>query len=476
MRSSGILTGLYLSVDIEEEDYTTLLDHFLKSSYYVEYGNPDIGVLELEAGRRLDPIMDADMISTIVPRWLINTRKFVLVKFNKLFMKAPITYSISWDTRKKKYTMFTAFNPTKCLSGQDTVPIVLSGHTISETISVLLRLAFVCMPLSKPTKTRIYSGSINLARLQVAWYSADMGDGRKEVQNFLKLVHGGLSATKDGGVFRAAEHLGVNMVSFVGSDNITLKVREGQDNLFSATLYAKDADPAVSAADPSRLKRVSRLIRFDVTFTRSWLKRKSVGLNTIALLEAKMFELDKDTDRGFIKWLASEVYDKLRLTYTLNLRSDTYEQNLATLEEWVEEGEVTNATKLINKWLKYEPCVSGSALAEELIIPNTKLSALFAKILDKSGIDLRISRHYHEATLFSLAYASMSDEERLAFISSRKANQRIDFDTLSKRGKKLQKRVAGLLSLNGELKMRSMVPDICTDGEFYIYTLFRETK
>lgn len=400
-------------------------------------------------------------------------------------------------------------NPTKLMGGNNNVPVLLkdgefAGNAVLNTFKYANRIMYAILERipgfkfewTGAEKQRLVDGQFNGSRLQYAWYSRDLTSrkNRSAVLRFLRLCYGGLSVSKEE-VSNIASHLGLNFTAWdsnrankdtgilLPNENITIVGKAGDKKDFSLTLYAKDEELVLNARkdkdaqDTAREqgKRFSSLIRFDCDFNDYFLRTHNIKV--VDDLEKK-FEAICDVDGydiGFIKWLAASLHNRLKLGYVVSITADNYAERLARMEDYRRAAK-GDAAKLMQYWYDYGlPYSTVSAKCDHLNINATNYSKTVAKIKEETGLDVDVSRTYHEAMLQNRLMATLSNEERTVnILAPDNSNQRIKPSEMRERDAKTAEKISEVIAANGSFQVRRLKPTVIAVKDFAAYKALRE--
>lgn len=372
-------------------------------------------------------------------------------------------------------------NPTKLMRGSNDIPVLLKDKRYSKnaalnTFMYANRILYAILEFIPDFKfewgverDRLQLGDINITRFQLAWYSGDLADKRNDVLRFLRTSYGGLNATK-GKVENIGTNIEVNTRLWDNhSNNLTMEKKAGNSKEFSITLYSKDEDPTFDG-DKSRL---CNLIRFDCTFFSYFFGK--VGIKTVRDLEAVYQEkcLEGGYDIGFVRWLANHVYDNLHFRYIVRLSGEKYKESLEKMERIAEDTKALNRSKLARHWLKYGDKLDIKT-AETIGVNKNRLTPYIESIKEKTGIDVTISRSFHEALMLNRRFSHMTYEERADLLMSNSNNQKMDI--LAALEERDEKSVAEIYSVIFEKSalIKRMVPKTLKYNDFWAYRHMNE--
>ena len=333
---------------------------------------------------------------------------------------------IVYDFFKKgnNYFINVSGNPSKLIIGANDVPALVIGsfyeqdyNAATVTFKYMNRvmysiqddlLADFGFSWTGKDKRNLVDGIINITSYQIAWYSGNLGEERQNLLNYLRVVYGSLDSTTHS-VRPAAAAIGLNTFVWDNSEgNLTIQARSGIEKLFSLTWYTKDGEPDYSGENSARLEK---LIRWDCTFNGRFLQNK--GIRTVKTLEEKYIQLcDKSSyDVGFIKFLANNVIERIKLNYLLSVTSDGYRKLLASLEGIKGKYE----KMIVDNWLNYGKTFENFVEAAEHFGISDKNRPRYTdavKSLKGLGLDIEIPRTYIESTLFARFNSQITREER----------------------------------------------------------------
>lgn len=373
-------------------------------------------------------------------------------------------------------------NPTKLMCGTNDIPVLLrdkeySNNSALNTFMYANRILYAILEFIPDMefdwgadKSKILRGDINLTRFQLAWYSGDLKDKRNDVLTFLRVCYGGVDATQG-----LCEHIGANIKintrMWNNNNNLTLEKYSGNNKKFSLTLYAKDNEPDYDGEDKHRL--VS-LIRFDCTFMASFLNSKN--MKTVKDLETVYEEKCSEDgyDIGFVRWLANEVQKDLYLDYVVDLNSSVYfEDKLKLMEGCISNKKALSESKLAAHWFSYKEPLEGKVIESVGINPD-KFKSYADRLFKKTGIDIRISRSFHEALLFNRRNSHLSREERADLMSSKSNNRKIDIIASIESRDEDNLTLMTELIFNKSVRIKKMIPRSLKYSEFWAFKRMQE--
>lgn len=463
------------------------------SSYGVTVGDTEFNISP-DTEQRLRKTFNNSPIVTLNKGNKDRGDTIYLVKVEDTFIGK---YELGTDVKTGRRTLVITANPTKLAVGSATFPVVLStGNTQEEaafaTFKAINRLPYTLLekipsrytfrwPKEELRAIELGNG-IRLSRFQLAWYSGNLENTQKrdEVLDYLRICYGGLNAVSGRPVKCASDDLGISLLAWSNSQNITLKLRSGNNKLFSLTIYKKDDEPENNLSKED-IQRVETLLRFDLNIFTD--KLASMKLSTLATLEPVYFEKCSDNgfDRGFVRWIAGDILDSLKMPYILNVdASDYFSDRLPAMYSMLDNLSYKDVAtrKMIEAWLN-RVVLSGkdTDIANTVGINRKYVDPIKTKILETTGIDITVSRDYHDSMLFNAAVATMTAEQREAFINSR-SNMFIDNKDLLRLDKKRRGRVRGLLlSSENALGLRGFKPTkLASEKDFHVYKLLRTVK
>lgn len=405
--------------------------------------------------------------------------------------------SILYEFKRMGSNMFlnVTGNPTKLMTGKNSVPVLIkagefNGNAILNTFKYAGRVMFAILEYipgfdfkwQGQERRRITEGDFNISRLQVAWYTGDLGEHRSDVYHHLRLCYGGVNAV-DGKARNLAKDLGLSYLAFDHNDNFVLSGTVGDKKEFSLTLYSKDLNDSEESEDKARF---SNVIRFDCSFNDYFLRAN--GIKLVKDLERRYEELCEEGgyDLGFVKWLSKTVYDRLHMEYLVGMTWKTYDDMLKKAEAFVETHESaikngkkkkTNAYKLVKDWLDFDNVdLTAKARCERLDIPTQHYSRIADEVRELTGIDVNISQSFIVAMLDNRLRAQRTELERQGDVLPRKSNQRATLDKLRDKDTERTKKVEALLLNGSGLRLRKLKPTILKSNNFYAYSLLREGK
>ncbi len=370
-------------------------------------------------------------------------------------------------------------NPTKLATGENDLPVLVSGcegmyvargkvKPAQATFMYLNRLPYILLELlpsaypftwTGAERLSLENGNINISRYQMAWSSGNLGNQRDAVLWYLRACYGGaVGSFQD----KRYGNLGVGLETSVklhDNHRFNLTVEKKYDNaskLFSVTMYCKDEDPNWETKTTAH--RHEQLIRYDCTFSAQFLSNNKIY--KISDLE-DVYE-DKclnngGWDIGFVRWLKEKVYDSLKLSYVLNLDSETYQEMLSAAENVTGKSE----RKLMAYWLDMRNTLVGKSYAEIAVavdIPVSNVGKNIASILEQTGIDVHIPRSYHVEMLQQRIYSHATVDEKEAMILRARGNQRINADELIERDILALSKVREALNTKAGISTRKFAP------------------
>jgi len=452
------------------------------SSMGISLGQAEMQV-SLETARKLRKLMRADA-------------RFVGSHADE-YLKGNIEYLFTIDDNVIKYEfkqqgknvfLNVSGNPTKLMAGSNSVPVLLKdgeydGNAVVNTFKYANRIMFAVLEMipgfnfkwpAKRERVQITNGDFNVSRLQYAWYTGDLLDSRNEVFKYLRMCYGGLNATKEE-VSNLAKDIGLNFTAFDNHEgNFVINSVAGDKKEFSVTLYAKDEEEQGSKQQDR--KRFQRLIRFDCSFNDYFLKSNNIKL--VKDLEKKYVEICSEGgyDIGFVKWLASAVHGRLKMNYIVGLTLDRYREMLLACEDFLEskKSKRKNAYLILKHWYDFgAPFKTITEKCEALGVNQNNYARDVAEIRKATGIDIEVSRRFHEGMLWQRINGHLTNEERTASLFEHLDNQRIKLAELKERDSKSSENVQKLLSVEGLLKIRKLKPVILESNDFWAYKKLR---
>lgn len=421
---------------------------------------------------------------------------------NGTFKLAVADTSVIYQLRTQGGNTFlnATGNPTKLMSGDNDIPVLLkdkvyANNSVANTMSYALRIMLIILEeipgfdfswknedgSDSPERIAIRKGNFNITRLQFAWYSGDLGENRDEVLLFLRKSFNGQNATKTRAVNLASD-IGVNVTAWDNhSGNLTFSRKAGDKQDFSLTLYSKDEEPEIERGVEAKA-RLQSLIRFDVTFFDYFLVTH--GIKKVYELEKKFRDLcDADGyDIGFIKWLAEYVFSKLKLKYVVGLDVFDYRDMLEKAEVLAVNKRKMNESRLIRHWLAFDKDKEGVLLKFdsakekcEAIGANANNYSRYVDAIRKdTGIDIDITRSFHEGMLLNRVIATLTEEERTEFLMDMKeSNFRKTMAELQKRDASDVKKMQPLITVGGLIRIRKLKPVILKSSNFWAYKKLR---
>ncbi|QIG70284.1 hypothetical protein EVB87_184 [Rhizobium phage RHph_N28_1] len=387
-----------------------------------------------------------------------------------------------FKTNGQRVFLNASGNPTMMIAGINDVPVLVLGfdkykNAVASTFKFCNRLVYAIfdfIPSSAPFKWKgtdlknFQDGNINIKQIQFAWYSGDLGAHRTRVMNFLRMCYGGTGGT-EGVVKNLTRALRLKSTIFDDSEgNMSIEAKYGSRNEFLLTLYMKDRHPDYTGENKRRLEN---LIRFDCSFRYDFLE--SNRIKSVADLEKRYEELcdEGGYDIGFYKWLSSQIVDRLKLDYIINLNSATYTAMLDACESVTGKNEVN----MIDHWMKFNEFTGAKEIAEALGFNETAYKRYLRSVMDQTGLDLTISRDYHEGMISGRMEKMMTREERAAKVKNRKSNQTVTDEELRKRDFANAQELAGIdksegiiLDKKGVLRLRKMKPRKIHRDKLYV--------
>ncbi|QXV74160.1 hypothetical protein [Rhizobium phage RHEph12] len=400
-------------------------------------------------------------------------------------------------------------NPTKLMIGNNNVPCLLrdgefEGNAVLNTFKYANRIMYAILEYipgfnfkwEGKEKQQLVKGHFNGSRLQYAWYSRDLHSParRTAVLRFLKLCYGGQSMTKEE-VSNIASHLGLNFTAWdanrankkdgilLPNDNITIAGKAGDKRDFALTLYAKDEELLLNSLQNDEAQKVAReegkrfssLIRFDCDFNDYFLRQNNIKL--VADLENRFEEIcDRDGyDIGFIRWLATSLHNRLKLGYVVSLTADDYAARLEKVEDLMRTAK-GDVAKLLQHWHEFgPPYATVAAKCEHLNVSAANYAKTVGKILQETGIDVDVSRTYHEGMLQNRLIATLSNEERTTnVLAPDNSNQRIKPSEMRDRDAKMAEKISEFISSDGAFRVRTLKPTVISVKEFAAYRALQE--
>lgn len=365
-------------------------------------------------------------------------------------------------------------NPTRMLSGRNDFPVLLtgvSGNAALETFKFGLRLPYLILeklPSSEPFvwpreyRKMIDAGNFSVTQLQLAWYSADLGESRDTVLKYLRSVYaGGVGhSTKT-----LASLINITATKFdngMDNYNLSLQSKVGKNKSFTLVLYAKDKSNLElnKEAEEEDDIRVNSRIRFDCTLFGTYLRQINAGkVNDLERLFQLKCEEDS-YDIGFYKWLTNRIYNRLKLNVMLTLNSDTFFPTLASIREYVAEnltgGKKEVKAKMLQAWLT-KSFSTGEEWANEAGVSHISVKRSQSILEEEYGMDFMVPYELYLHSISNLANLCMTnaDVERLMDYGS---NSLPDFDAIRRKVKAITKEVAEKLSNGKGFRLAKMKP------------------
>lgn len=446
-----------------------------------------IGSAEMEIGRNV-----AITLSTL----MMKDKRFITEGDMKglngkatiwITTETPVIYQ--FKKQGKHIFLNVTGNPTVLMVGKNSVPVLLKdgeydGNAILNTFCYANRIMFALLEhipdfdftWTGRERDMMVHGKFNISRLQYAWYSADLKNSRDDVLLFLRKCYNGQNATKNK-ASNLASDLGININAWDNhKGNLTFTLLSGGTKVFGITLYSKDQE---KDPDLDNSVRLMSLIRFDGTFYDYFLKEH--GIKTVSDLE-DMYERVCDEggyDIGFVKWLSSQVFSKLKLEYVTSLTLKDYLSRVEKVKLAVE-SKSSNETRLLNFWLNYnkidgkEETFSVSEKCSKLGVNYKKYSLYVDNIMRNFNLDISISRSFHEAMLLNRIQAGWTEEERGKYLENQRNNEIPNFEELASIDSDNVSRMSGLLVSDGLTKIRKLKPTILKSNDFWAYRKLQE--
>lgn len=372
-----------------------------------------------------------------------------------------------------KHFLNVGGNPTCLLSGANDLPVLITDSLFSSerssykyneatvTFKYANRIMYLILDYiledcgfkwEGEDKKRLVEGDISITSYQLAWYSGDLREERDALLNYLRLIYGGTDSTVDGGVRNLSVHLGLKTRLWDHSNNLTVEAYSGDSHrLFSLTWYAKDKHPDYKGPNGDLL---SRLIRWDCTFNSRFFKNNSI--EKVKQLESKYIELCEahGYDSGFVRFMSDKVIKRIKLDSITSLSLEEFNKAVTSLED------ISNPTarKIALHWLNYGKSFEKDTLAADFFNIQKQNYGKYKVRIEESGIDISIPRSYYEAAFFNRIFATMTIEERAAFVKQ-SHNKMPKVEELLERSVEESTKFKKLLCGTGDIvRIRKLIP------------------